>query len=460
MRLFNTLTRQKEEFRPSEDNKVKMYTCGPTVYNWAHIGNLRSYIFADVLRRVLEYDGYAVEQVMNITDVGHLTSNADEGEDKLEKGAAREGKTAWEVAEFYTNAFKEDIKKLNVQEPSVWCKATDHIKEQIEFVKKLEEKGFTYRTSDGIYFDSSKLPEYAELAKLDIEGMKAGARIDMREKRNITDFALWKFSPKDEKRVMEWDSPWGVGFPGWHIECSAMGTKYLGNVIDIHTGGIDHVPVHHTNERAQNIAVFGKPVVRFWMHHEHVLIGEAKMSKSKENFLNLNSIIEKGFDPLALRYLYLSAHYRSRVNFSWESLEAAQNTLKNLYERVLSWDGNSAGDMLSDGDYQSRFMDAINDDLDTPRALAVVWEMIKDNNLGEADKRAAILKFDKVMGLGLAHLKKEEVAVPAEVQDLINARNKARLEKNWAESDRLRDEIEKRGFLIEDTAEGVKVKKG
>ena len=330
--LFNTLGRQKQEFIPIKKGKVGLYTCGPTVYDYAHIGNLRSFIFEDILKRVLQYNNFKVKHAMNITDVGHLVSDSDEGEDKMEKGSRRTGKTAWEIAKFYTLSFKKDLADLNVISPAVLCKATDHIKEQIALIKKLEKKGFTYQTVDGIYFDTSKLNDYGKLADLQHQELKAGIRVDLGGKKNSSDFALWKFSPKHEKRQMEWKSPWGVGFPGWHIECSAMSVKYLGQPFDIHCGGIDHVPVHHTNEIAQSEAATGKPMANFWLHNEFLNLKDAKMSKSGENFITLPSLIEKGYSPLAYRYFLLQAHYRKQLIFSFEALTAAQNFC--LHEKI------------------------------------------------------------------------------------------------------------------------------
>ena len=315
LRLYDTFTRNLREFVPLQSPEVGLYTCGPTVYDYAHIGNLRTYIFEDILRRTLEFNGYTVKHVMNITDVGHLVSDADEGEDKMEKGARRTGKSAWEIAQFYTLAFQEDLKRLNIQSPHIWCRATDHIQEQIEFILCIENRGYTYRTSDGVYFDTSKMSNYGYMARLDIEGLQAGARIDLGEKRSPTDFALWKFSPSGQKRQMEWESPWGTGFPGWHIECSAMSAKYLGSFFDIHCGGEDHIPVHHTNEIAQTEACFGTRLANFWMHGYFLQLDEASMSKSSGEFLRLQVLIDRGYDPLAYRFFNLSAHYRAKLNF-------------------------------------------------------------------------------------------------------------------------------------------------
>src|SRR3989344_577717 len=410
LKLYNTLTRKKETFKPLKDNLAKIYTCGPTVYNYAHIGNLRTYIFEDILKRVLFYNKYKVKHVMNITDVGHLTSEADTGEDKLEKGAKREGKTAWEIAEVYTKTFKEDIKKLNIIYPNIWCKATNHIKEQIDLIKSLEKRGFTYKIEDGIYFNTSKLKDYGKLARLNKEKLKAGARIDIKDKKNPTDFALWKFSPKNKKRDMEWKSPWGKGFPGWHIECSAMSMKYLGNTFDIHCGGIDHIPVHHTNEIAQSEAATGKKFVNYWIHGEFLVLKDAKMAKSEDNFITLNTLIEKNYAPLAYRYLCLTAHYKSPLEFGYNNLDGTQNALNKLRNKILeikNKKGKPSGNRALI--YEKKFLDYINDDLNIPRALALLWELLDDNNLAIQDKYKLAIKFDKILGLDLGKEKKEKI---------------------------------------------------
>lgn len=456
--LFNTLTRTKEQFKPIKAGQVGMYTCGPTVYDYAHIGNLRTYIFEDILKRVLQFNNYKVLQVMNITDVGHLTSDADEGEDKMEKGAIREKKTVWEIAKFFTAAFQKNLQELNILSPNIWCKATDHIPEQIALIKKLEEKNFTYQTADGVYFDTSKLKNYGQLAKLDIKGLEAGKRTDLRDKKNTTDFALWKFSPPDSKRQMEWPSPWGKGFPGWHIECSAMAMKYLGETIDIHCGGIDHVPVHHTNEIAQSEAANGKPLANYWLHGEFLLINEGRMGKSAGNFITLDTLKEKGFNPLAYRYFCLSAHYRSKLNFSWEAIKNAQNSLQNLYKAIYDYDDPTDIDTV----YQEKFLAAINDDLNMPQALAIVWEIIK-SNMESSKKLATLFEFDKVLGLQLKEsfdqAETEKAEIPDEVLNLAEQRQIARDEKNWAASDDIRKKINDLGYNIEDSKEGYNIKK-
>ncbi len=459
LKLYDTYTRSVREFEPvnpTDDGKtvtVGMYTCGPTVYDFAHIGNLRTYIFEDVLRRVLQFNGYDVKHVMNITDVGHLTSDADTGEDKMEKGSRRMGKTAWELADYYTQAFIQDLQHLNILEPIIWCKATDHIPDQIEVIKCIEENGFTYKTSDGVYFDTSKLPDYGYLARLDVEGLQAGTRIEMGEKRHVTDFALWKFSPPGQKRQMEWDSPWGVGFPGWHIECSAMSAKYLGKYFDIHCGGEDHIPVHHPNEIAQTEACYGTRLANFWMHGYFLQAGEEKMSKSTGHFLRLQDLIEKGYDPLAYRFFCYSAIYRAKLTFSWESMDGSLKSLERLRSSVFEW--GIPGDV--DSWYMDQFMDCINDDLNMPRAIALTWDLVK-SNLIPSMKKATILQFDQVLGLRLDEWKPKEEIIPEEILKLVELRQKARAEKRWSDADAIRSQITSSGYELEDTPQGARVK--
>lgn len=452
LQLFDTYERKVRPFEPLTPGKVGVYACGPTVYNFAHIGNLRTYLFEDLLKRVLLRNGYEVNHIINITDVGHLTSDADTGEDKMELGAKRTGMTAWELAAFYTDAFQKDLKRLNVLDPSVWCKATDHIEEQITFIKELEEKEFTYRTGDGIYFDSRKLDNYGYLARLDIEGLQAGARVDQGERKFVTDFALWKFSPEDEQRQMEWDSPWGRGFPGWHIECSAMSAKYLGDYFDIHCGGEDHIPIHHTNEIAQTEAARGTRLANYWMHGYFLQLDNAKMAKSSGEFLTLDVVEEKGFSSLAYRYFCFSAHYRTQMSFSWASLDAAQRTLNRLYETAWNW--GEPGEVSAD--YLARFDACLNDDLNMPRALAVLWELVRSE---EADsvKKATLLACDDVLGLDIANWAPAEIEVPDEVRALVQAREEARAAKDWGRADELRKQVSDLGYVIEDTKEGAKI---
>jgi cysteinyl-tRNA synthetase len=459
--LYNSLNRRKEEFIPLRNGQVGLYTCGPTVYNYAHIGNLRTYIFEDVLKRILLYNEYRVKHVMNITDVGHLTGDRDMGEDKMEKGAQREGRSAWEIAEFYTRAFKEDIARLNILAPDIWVKATDTIDDQIKLIRTLEEKGYTYQTGDGIYFDTAKFADYTKLSHQDLESLQEGARVEKNpEKRNPTDFALWKFSPKDVRRQMEWDSPWGTGFPGWHIECSAMSMKFLGDQLDIHCGGTDHIDVHHTNEIAQSEAATGKKFFNFWMHGAFLIIaGGKKMAKSEENFLTLeNAFIKQNLNPLVYRFASFQTHYRKPMEYSEESVQAARNGLQHLQNQVRQVAQNSSGQDggLDDG-LKIKFLEAVNDDLNMPRAMAVVQEMLK-SALGDADKFAMIKDYDRVLGLSLDQVTEPE-ALPAEVQKLVEERSAARAAKDWSTSDRLRDAIQELGYAVHDTKEGMKVLK-
>jgi len=457
LKLYNTLSRKKEEFKPIKQGEVGLYTCGPTVYNYAHIGNLRAYLFDDLLKRVLVYNGYKIRHVMNITDVGHLTGDMDMGEDKLEKGAKREGKTAWEIAEFYTEAFKKDIKKLNIIEPDIWCKATDNIPEQIQLVKTLEERGYTYKTSDGIYFDTSKFKDYNKLSHLKLEDLQEGARVEKNdEKKNPTDFALWKFSPKGEKRQMEWESPWGIGFPGWHIECSAMSMKFLSAQLDIHCGGIDHINIHHTNEIAQSEAATGRRFFNYWMHNAFLNIsGGKKMAKSGENFLTLENALEKnGINPLAYRFASLQVHYRKPMEYSEEAIKNAQEGLNHLYNQVRELGVEKEN---INNKFKNKFIEAINDDLNTSQALVISQELLK-SNLSNEDKLATILDFDKVFGLNLDKISAQE-ELPNELKELVIERKRNREENNFDESDRLRDEIEKIGYIVEDTKDGMRIYK-
>jgi len=453
LHLFDTYERKVRLFEPLEPGKVGLYCCGPTVYDYAHIGNLRTYIFEDILFRALKLNGFEVNYVMNITDVGHLTSDADSGEDKMEVGSKRSGMTAWQMADHYTDAFQKDLKRLNIIEPGTWCRATDHIKEQILFIQDLESKGYTYKTGDGIYFDSQKLNNYGYLARLDIDGLIAGARVD-NERRHVTDFALWKFSPPDEQRQMEWESPWGVGFPGWHIECSAMSAKYLGDLFDIHCGGEDHIPIHHTNEIAQTEASRGTRLANYWMHGYFLQLDNSKMSKSSGEFLRLEVLVEKGIDPLIYRYFCLTAHYRTQMSFSWESLEANGVALQRLYQAAYDW--GEPGIILLE--FMDRFTSYVNDDLNMPRALAVVWEMVRADAPSE-DKKATLLAFDEMLGLDIASWEPEVYEIPTEILALAEERTQARLDKNWALSDEIRDKVLAAGFIIEDTRDGAKVKK-
>ena len=459
VRLYNTLTRETAVFEPMTPGKVGLYSCGPTVYDYQHIGNMRTYIFVDLLRRVLIDAGYELKSVINITDVGHLTSDADSGEDKMEIGARRTGRSAWEIAEFFTKVFIDDLHSLKVQDPEVWCKATDHIDDMLELIAAIEEDGFTYKIDgDGIYFDTSKVPDYGLLARLDLEGQEAGARIGLNEeKRNPQDFALWKFSPPGEQRQMEWDSPWGKGFPGWHIECSAMAAKYLGVPFDIHTGGIDHIPVHHTNEIAQTRAATGKLLAEWWLHGEFLNVKQAgedlKMSKSAGTFVRLQDIVERGFDPLAFRFMTYQAHYRKKLNFDEEGLTAAATGLKRLHQTFAALPAQDGA--APDGAALERFRAALRDDLNAPQALATVWDVSRNESLSPDVRRATLLEMDRVLPMGLDAVQPAvEEGPPAEVVALLEQRNAARAAKDFATSDRLRGEIGALGWEIRDSAQG------
>jgi|APSaa5957512622_1039677.scaffolds.fasta_scaffold32545_2 cysteinyl-tRNA synthetase len=455
MKLFNTLTRVVEEFKPIGE-LVGVYVCGPTVYDYAHIGHARTYINSDVLVRTLRWLDYKVKVVMNVTDVGHLTSDADSGEDKMEKKAKQEGKDIWEIAKYYSDDFFKMLVKLNIEKPDIVAKVTDNIPEQIELIKKLEDKGLTYKISDGIYYDSEKFKDYGKLARLDIKGLEEGARVEKNEeKRRVTDFALWKFSPTDKQRQMEWDSPWGVGFPGWHLECSAISMKYLGETIDIHTGGVDHIPVHHTNEIAQSEGVTGKKFVNFWFHSNFLDIDGQKMSKSLKNFIRVSDLEIRGYEPRILRYLFLTGHYRTKMNFTYQALDAAKEGYNKLRSISHSWSVIRGRTKLSSEklekiqNFSIRFREGIENDLNTPQALAVVWEMAK-SNIPEQDKWELILDWDQVLGLGLGQVSQEQEVVPSEIEELIKQREEFRSIKNWEEADRVREMIEAKGFKVED----------
>ncbi|MFH0905320.1 MAG: class I tRNA ligase family protein [bacterium] len=510
LKLFNTLGRKKQEFKPIKRGQVLMYTCGPTVYQYAHIGNLRAYLAADVLRRVLEYDGYKVKQIINITDVGHLTSDADTGEDKVEAAAKRAGKTAKEITKFYADQFVYDLKALNVEMPAKFAWVSKYIREQIDLIKRLEKKGYTYKTSDGIYFDTAKFKGYGKLAPLrqGFGGSSSRARVvHSKEKKRETDFALWKFSGR-EKRQQEWKSPWGVGFPGWHIECSATSTAELGQPFDIHTGGEDHIAIHHNDEIAQSEAAYGKPLARYWVHHAFIffnismptLIGNihvcpscghenrvpsnrgyipmemedgtislkvlcrkcrrefhsgirvAKMSKSKGGFITLADLEENGFEPLAFRYLAISGQYRNKLNFSKSALIGARNSLNKL--RAVFNEKTKGGKVNQI--YKKKFLLVINDDLNLPKAFTVVWELLKSKK-SLADKQATLLDFDRVLGLGLKDYR--PTTIPAEVKKFAQERERARKGGDWKRADKLRQEITKRGFEIKDTPTGWHITK-
>lgn len=463
--LFNTLGRQKQVFTPITPGKAGLYTCGPTVYDYQHIGNFRTFLFEDLLKRVLVYNGYDVTHIMNITDVGHLVSDADEGEDKMEKGSARTGKTVWEIAEYYTQFFLDDAKALNLIPPTRYTKATEYIQEQIDMIKCLDDKGYTYVTSDGVYFDTSKLSDYGKLANLDIEGLEEGSRIQFStEKKNKTDFALWKFSPKEGKRQMEWDSPWGKGFPGWHIECSAMSRKYLGDTFDIHCGGIDHVPIHHTNEIAQSETCTGKPFAHYWMHGAFLEEESGKMSKSKGEFLRVETLIKHGYTPLDYRYLCLGTHYRKRLLFSWEILEQAKTAMTRLKQNIQqirddakkNFDERDAS--MPEGE-RDKFLEAVNDDLNMPQALAVLWGVVRNDKLTSIEKKNLINDFNRVLGLDLdKDIEAGNTNVPAEIMELVEKRIAAKKAKDFKKADVLRDELKSLGWEVVDKKDGVEVK--
>ena len=488
LKLYNSLTKKVEEFKSIHPLQVGMYTCGPTVYSFAHIGNFRTYTMADILLRVLQYNGYDVMYIMNLTDVGHLTGDnlgdADLGEDRMEKAAKKEGKTAWEIAQFYSDVFLKDFEKLNLEKPKKFAKATDHIKEQIDLVKVLSEKGFTYKTSDGIYFDTSKFPQYGALSSLD--KIKVARVEENPEKKNQRDFALWKFSYPNgvtfkeymaksrtnasealrEKRQMEWKSPWGVGFPGWHIECSAMSMKYLGETFDIHTGGIDLKETHHPNEIAQAEAATGKKFVNYWLHGAFILVNGERMSKSQGNLYTVYDLEKEGYDVLALRYLYLQTHYRQEMNFTFDALDGAQNAYKKLVLEISHWDDPSA----SSGnfpksvfeDFEKRFLDALNDDLNTARALAVMWEVVKSPH-PTGPKLRTLFKMDRVLGLQLQEmsmqLKQVQGIVPGQIQQMVEERQHLRKLRKFNAADQLRAKIEKLGYEVKDTKKGPRVTK-
>ena len=470
--FFNTLTKQKDVFQlPSPARKVRMYNCGPTVYGMQHIGNLSMFVFTDILRRALEWNGFSVKQVINITDVGHLSSDTDVGEDKMTLGLKREKlKLTLEnmrlLADRYADIFIADLEKLNINTSQIqFPRASDHVPAQIAMIKTLEEKGYAYKMSDGVYFDTERFPRYGQLGGIDLEGLKEGARVaPVSGKRNPTDFALWKLNPK-----LGWESPWGKGFPGWHIECSAMIRVTLGERIDIHTGGIEHIPIHHNNEIAQSECATGKrPLSRFWLHREHIQMQGDKIAKSKGNAVYLSEIIERGFHPLSLRYLFLGAHYRTPANFSWEALTASQNALGNLLsivDKAVAASGNVLGTAPSS--WMKKFRAHINDDLDTPGALATLWDMTKDTSLSPPDLLAGVIEMDKVLGLDLhepdeaaQRLTSKDIAVaelPQEVRELIERREEARNRKNWQGADALRAQIQEKGFTVEDSGTGVRV---
>lgn len=464
LQFYNTMGRKLQPFKTLENNHVGMYCCGPTVYNYAHIGNLRAYLFDDVLRRTLEYFGYDVNHVMNITDVGHLTDDEDEGEDKMLKTSRETGKSAWEIAEYYTDAFFHDIDSLNIQRPTVSPRATDHIQDMIALIKRLEEKGYTYESGGNIYFSIDKFPDYGKLAMRDKQDLYAGARIEVdSNKRNPHDFVLWFTKSKFEHHSMMWDSPWGKGYPGWHIECSAMSMKYLGDQFDIHCGGIDHIPIHHTNEIAQSEAATGKKWVNYWMHNEFLILGKGKMAKSSGEFLTLSVLVSKGYDPLDFRYFSLGGHYRSQLQFTYDSLDASRNAREGLFKRIQRL---KAADEPSDSnsldgkakEYLNGFKEALAHDLNTPKALSWLWNLLKDSSVSNSNKLAAAYDMDKVLGLGLAELQVENAQddLPEEFKALIREREEARRNRNFKRADEIRDLLLDSGIVLKDTPEGTR----
>ena len=456
--FYNTLTRQKEKFVPIDEKLVRLYSCGPTVYKDATIGNMRTNIFQDVLRRVLRYNGYKIKHAMNITDVGHLVSDGDEGEDKMIKSAKEENKTPLEIANHYTELFFNDLKALNLETPEIVCKATQHIQEMLEYVEKLVERGYAYETSTAIYFDISKLDKYPILSNLNLEEQKAGARVEVDpEKKNPYDFALWIKAP--ENHLMKWDSPWGPSYPGWHIECSAMGQKYLGEQFDIHTGGIDLIPTHHENEIAQSKGLCGKIPARYWMHGEYLLINGGKMSKSLGNVYLIKDIIEKGYDPIVYKLFSYSCHYRNKLNFTWEAIDSTSKSLERLrkgYQNHLQGKDEVSEELVKQ--YEEKFHKAINDDLNMPSAMGVVWEVVRNEK--KSPKMAKLLeKMDTILGINISkqEQKEENIEIPKEILELVEERKIARENKDWAKSDELRDSIREKGYEIKDTKEGSEI---
>lgn len=455
MKLYNTLTRKKEEFKPLNGNTVRMYSCGPTVYNYAHIGNLRTYVFMDLLRRVLKYEGYKLKGVMNITDVGHLMADSDDGEDKMAKSAREQNKDPYEIAEFYTDVFFKDFAKLNIGRPEVVCKATDHIQEMIDYVVGLCEKSYGYETSDGIYYDIEKFPDYGCLSGNSLDDLKAGARIEVNdEKRSPYDFAIWKKAPKEH--LMQWPSPWGQGYPGWHIECSAMSKKYLGEVFDIHSGGVDHIPIHHENEIAQSQGLTGKNPAKFWIHGEFMLVDGGKMSKSLGNTYTIEQLEKMGYSPMVFRYFCLNAHYRKKLNFTFETMDSAKISYERLCQAILKH--KNASDNLDEeklNKYIEEFNEDVADDLNIPSALGVLWTMLKEPASKNVYETA--LKFDKVFGLSLDLVKEEKAEIPQDIIDKAEKMQLARKEKDYATADAIRNELASLGYIVKNTKDGYEI---
>ncbi|NLC87820.1 MAG: cysteine--tRNA ligase [Clostridiaceae bacterium] len=463
LKLYNTLTKQKEEFKPLEANQVRIYSCGPTVYSYAHIGNFRAYIFMDTLRRVLKTNGYELKHVMNITDVGHLESDSDEGEDKMEKAAKKENKDPYEIAAFYTDIFFRDMGRLNIEKPEIIAKATEHIEEMLNFVKILVENGYAYETSKAIYFDISKLDKYPILSNRNLDDQIAGARVDVDpEKRNPYDFAVWIKAP--ENHIMKWESPWGLSYPGWHLECSAMGRKYLGDVFDIHTGGVDHIPTHHENEIAQSKGCTGNIPAKTWMHVEFLQVDGGKMSKSLGNTYTLDQLQERSIEPLAYRLFCYSAHYRTKLNFTFEIANSSQKSLNRLREGyLLHTQSEQKIDENEIKEYRKRFLEAVNDDLNMPLATGIMWEVVRNTKKSKQFAQL-LLEFDEILGLDIKnskeYLEKQvKIELPEEIENLINERKKAREDKNWAESDRIRDILKEKGYQVKDTKDSMTIEK-
>lgn len=470
IRFYNTLTRQLEDFKPLNEDLVSLYSCGPTVYSTPHIGNMRAYTFVDLLVRTLKVNGYNVKNLINITDVGHLTSDADDGDDKLEKVAKQKQKNAYDIAEEYTNIFFRYLEELNITKPTKFPKATDHIKEQIEMISILEDKGYTYITKDGVYFNTAKFDKYSELSKLDIEGLRKGERVDFGDKVNSTDFALWKFSPKNEQRDMEWDSPWGKGFPGWHIECSAMACKHLGEQIDIHTGGIDHIPIHHTNEIAQTESVTDKKFVNYWLHVNFLQLladedtgsdkdSELKMSKSKGTAYTIDQLIEMGFNPLSLKYFYLSAHYRNELKFNFNILKNQEHAFNKLRNKIHELRERTSFCNYKENDLVLNMLSLLNEDLDTPKMLAYFHEELNNSDNTNEDKLSLVYYFDLLTGLELLNYKPRQILIPENVIQLAEDRLIARKNKDWTASDKLRELIKLEGFEIKDSKDSYELNK-
>ena len=466
VRLFNTLGREIQEFVPITDGEVRLYTCGPTVYDYAHIGNMRTYIFEDLLRRTLEYAGFQVRHVMNITDVGHLAGDEEDGEDKMIAGARKTGQTVWEIARKYTDAFFRDADLLNIVRPGKTCRATDHIQDMIDLISRLEKNGYAYQADGNVFFDTGKFADYGAMALLDQQELKAGARIAVDEsKKNPADFALWFTNSKFEHQAMIWDSPWGRGYPGWHIECSAMSMKYLGERIDIHCGGVDHIPVHHTNEIAQSEGATGRKWVNYWMHGEWLLTGKSKMAKSDGGFVTLSALMDQGYDPMDYRYLCLGAHYRSQLTYSDDSVNSARSSRRALMDRLKRMretTGPVPANQLGSGvrEYLTAFARHFYDDLNAPKALSELWNMIKDDGIADGEKLAGAYEMDRILGLKLEALSAVEDHLEPELQELIEKRERARGDRNFAEADALREELAERGIVIEDTPQGTRWQRG